>query len=65
MIFIADRQAGHYNELKKLLSVIGAKRMLADEMAAFVLNGERGKIDLSKSLDKDFLESYGFFAMEI
>jgi len=48
-----------------MLSVIGAKRMLADEMAAFVLNGERGKIDLSRSLDKDFLESYGFFAMEI
>ena len=48
-----------------MLGVIGAKRMSADEMAAFVLDGERESKDFKRVFNHAFLESYGFFAMEI
>lgn len=65
LVFIAERKTQHYNDLKKMLGVIGAKRMSADEMAAFVLDGESESKDFKKAFNSAFLESYGFFAMEI
>lgn len=48
-----------------MLSVIGANRMSADEMAAFVLDGEGKSNGFKRAFNDAFLNAYGFYAMEI